>query len=65
MGFEVFRKRGKHWQYLGVYHEVDSQRAARKAAYVHNVKVLGVRPECTHCKLLVYRFPYVPTLASA
>lgn len=62
MDFEVFRKRGKHWQYLGTYWGKDSSEAARKAGYVHNCKVLGVRPAGTPCKLFVHRFQYTPTL---
>jgi hypothetical protein len=60
MNFEVYRKRGRHWEYLGVYDKMeDSNKAARKASYIHNIKVVGVRPEGSRDKILVYRFQYV------
>lgn len=31
--FEVYRKRGRHWQYIGNYDGQDSVKAARKAGY--------------------------------
>jgi len=60
--FEVFRKRGKAWQYLGTYDGKDSVVAARKAGYIHGCKVLGIRPADTQCKLFVHRFKYTPGL---
>lgn len=58
--FEVYRKRGRGWQYLGEYYAEDSNKAARAAGYVHNCKVLGVRPAGTNINLVVYRFLYIP-----
>lgn len=60
--FECYRKRGKGWQYLGTYEGEDSHKAARKAAHIHNLKVVGARPSDTNVKLFVYRFENVPHL---
>lgn len=60
--FEVYRKRGKHWQYLGSYDATDSIKAARKAGYIHNCKVLGIRPADTSLPLFVHRFTYTPSI---
>lgn len=62
LAFEVYRKRGRGWEYLDIYHETDSRKAARHAGYVHNLKVLGVRPESSTIKLQVFRFQYVPSI---
>jgi len=64
MNFEVYRKRGRYWEYLGVNNAADSEKAARRAGYVHNLKVVGVRPDGSNAKLFVYRFKHVPTLTS-
>ena len=58
--FEVYRKRGRHWEFLCVYTLMkDSNEAARRTSYVYNLKVVGVRPEGSRDKILVYRFQYV------
>jgi len=51
MSFEVYRKRGKSWEYLGAYDATDSRKAALRASYVHNIKVVGVRPEYSRDKI--------------
>jgi hypothetical protein len=65
LSFEVYRKRGRNWQYLGTYRNATSRGAASAAAYAHNCKVLGVRPEDSRDKILVHRFVYVPLLSYA
>lgn len=61
MNFEVYRKRGKHWQYLGEYTALSSHGAALVAGYIHHIKVLGTRPANSRIGLIVHRFKYVPT----
>lgn len=65
MGFEVYRKRGRHWQFIGRYIAEDSLKAARHASYVHNLKVVGVRPEGSLVKVFAYHFRFVHNLTSA
>lgn len=65
MRFDTFRPRGKHWEYLGEREAVDSKKAATTTAYVHNLKVVGVRPAGSNVPLLVHRFVYVPLLSYA
>lgn len=61
MQFDTYRKRGKHWEYLGSRSAETSRGAALKTGYVHNLRVIGVRPaDCPAVKLFVYRFKYVP-----
>lgn len=65
--FSVYRKRGRGWEML--YSSVrarSSRAAALDAGYVHNIKVVGVRPvDCHAVPLQVFRFHYTPTLTSA
>ena len=56
MNFETYRKRGRHWEYLGIRSAGDSRAAALQTSYVHNLRVVAVRPEDSRDKLLVYRF---------
>lgn len=70
LAFETYRKRGRGWEYLGLRHiskdDPDPSRAAARAAsYVHNIKVVGIRPEDSRDKIWVYRFKYVMTLTSS
>lgn len=65
MNYETYRKRGKGWEYLGIRrHCRDSRSAALQTSYVHNLKVIGIRPEDSKDKILVYRFKYVASLAA-
>lgn len=65
LNFEIYRKRGRGWEYLGIMNGRTSRIAALDAGYIHNLKVVGVRPEDSRDKILVYRFKYVPTLTSS
>lgn len=70
LSFETYRKRGRGWEYLGlrqvsVKDPDPSAKAARSASYIHNIKVVGIRPEDSRDKLLVYRFKHIHTLTSA
>lgn len=60
MRFETYRKRGRSWEYLGTRDAETGRGAAQMTGYVHNLKVVGVRPEDSRDKILVYRFMYVP-----
>jgi hypothetical protein len=62
---EVYRPRGKGWQYLGTYSARSDKGAALDAGYVHNLKVIGTRPADTDLPLRVWRFKYVPLLTSS
>lgn len=65
MNFETYRKRGRNWEYLGIRTGVENSRsAALQTSYVHNLKVVGIRPEDSKDKILVYRFKYVASLAA-
>lgn len=64
--FEVYRKRGKHWELLyPSLRATDSRKAALHASYVHSLKVIGVRPAGTNLKIFVTRLQHVATLTSA
>lgn len=65
MQFDVYRKRGRNWEYLGEYDATDSRKAALRASYAHNIKVIGVKPAYSNAKLFVYRLQHVATLTSA
>lgn len=65
MQFEMYRRRGRHWQYLGERTAADSIKAARTTAYVHHLRVVGVRPAGSLDRLYVYRFKHVPLLSYA
>ncbi len=65
MNFEVYRKRGKGWEYLGEYDRPDGIKAAHQASYIHNIKVVGVRPAGSLIPLAVYRLKYVALLSYA
>ncbi len=64
MRYDTYRKRGKHWQYLGERDAETMRGAALQTGYVHNCKVVAVRPAGSRDKLYVYRFLYVPLLTS-
>ncbi len=65
MRFEVYARRGKGWQYLGIYEASTCRVAAHNAGYAHSRRYLGVRPEDSLDTLLVHRFMYTPTLTSS
>lgn len=56
MNFEVFRKCGRGWQYLGEWNAVDSRAAARIVNKSRRFRVIGVRPAYSTVNLYVYRF---------
>ena len=58
MLFSCYRKRGRNWEYLGDRTAEDSRAAALKTSYVHNLRIIGVKPAYTSdaVKLFVYRF---------
>jgi len=62
MNFETYRKRGKGWEYLGVVSAETCRDAAQMIGYIHNLKVIGVRPEDSRDIIQVYRFLRVPEL---
>lgn len=65
MYFEIYRKRGKGWEYLGKVNRTDSLKAAHYASYVYHIKVVGVRPEDSQDKILVHRLNSVALLSYA
>ncbi len=65
MRFEVQVKYGNRWSTKwSSYRASNSRSAALQASYVHNRKVIRVRPEGSHDKWFVYRFQHVASLAA-
>lgn len=58
--FEVFRKRGRGWQYLGEWEATDSKKAGRLASHYRRVRTVGVRPAGSSAEMFVYRFKLMP-----
>ena len=59
MMWETYRKRGRHWEYLGLREAMNDVVAAHKTSYAHNIKVIGIRPEDSRDKIRVFRFKHV------
>lgn len=59
MKWETYRKRGRHWQYLGLREAESDRGAALMTSYSQNIKVIGVRAEDSRDKIRVFRFKYV------
>lgn len=55
--WEVFRKHGNSWRYLGVWSGSGSLEALRAAHRSRGYRVLAARPEYSSAKLFVARFP--------
>jgi len=64
MRYETYRKRGRGWEYLGERDANSMRSAALHTSYVHNIKVIAVRPAGSRDKKYIYRFKYVASLAS-
>lgn len=60
LAFETYRKRGRHWEYLGCIDAESSRGAALMTGYIQHIKVIGVRPADTSEKLIVHRFGFYP-----
>lgn len=58
--YETYRRRGRHWQYLGERDAETMRGAALVAGYVEHCKVVGVRPAGSLDKIYAYRFAYFP-----
>lgn len=65
VNYEVYRKRGKGWQYLGIYGHYTMRAACLDAGYVNSCKILKARPEGSRDKFYIFRFDYVPLLTSS
>ncbi len=62
VSYETYRKRGRHWEYLGTQSAETMRGAALMTGYVHHCKVIAVRPEGSRDKKYVYRFGFYPEL---
>jgi hypothetical protein len=56
MNYDTYRKRGRHWEYLGERYAQTMHGAACAASYVHHIKMAAVRPAGSRDKLYVYKF---------
>ncbi len=60
MRWETYRKRGRHWQYLGLRSAESDRGAALMTGYSQHCRVIGVRPEDSRDKIRVFRFGFYP-----
>src|SRR6185437_2311576 len=60
--WETYRKRGRHWEYLGCIWAESDRGAALMTGYIQHIKVIGVRPEDSRDKIRVFRFGFYPEL---